>query len=98
MILKLSFKVDDFIIITQCSDDETWLEGTLNSRTGWFPSNYVSLIKEDQDANNSFNKEDNLVNLKNDSSLCEINLTISNDNQKNDDDLRIRVKLIYLFY
>jgi hypothetical protein len=23
--------IDDLIIITQCSDDETWLEGTLNS-------------------------------------------------------------------
>jgi hypothetical protein len=89
--------VDDLITITQCSDDETWLEGTLNSRTGWFPSNYVSL-KEDQDVKNSFNKEDNLVNLKNDSSLCEINLTISNEQQKNDDDLRIKVKLISLFF
>lgn len=94
----MSFKVDDLITITQCSDDETWLEGTLNSRTGWFPSNYVSLIKENQDVNNSFNKEDNLVNLKNDSSLCEINLTISNEQHKNDDDLRIKVKLISLFF
>ena len=90
--------MDDLITITQCSDDETWLEGTLNSRTGWFPSNYVSLIKENQDVNNSFNKEDNLVNLKNDSSLCEINLTISNEQHKNDDDLRIKVKLISLFF
>ena len=43
---ELTFKADDVIVITQASEDETWLEGTLNGRTGWFPSNYVELIIE----------------------------------------------------
>ncbi len=39
-------RIDDIVIITQCSEDETWLEGTLDGHTGWFPSNYVHLLDE----------------------------------------------------
>ncbi|XP_033328833.2 rho-type guanine nucleotide exchange factor isoform X2 [Megalopta genalis] len=37
---ELCFKKGDTIMITQ-TDDEGWWEGTLNDKTGWFPSNYV---------------------------------------------------------
>ncbi|XP_026827009.1 uncharacterized protein LOC105277720 isoform X1 [Ooceraea biroi] len=37
---ELCFKKGDIITITQV-DDEGWWEGTLNDKTGWFPSNYV---------------------------------------------------------
>ncbi|XP_011147401.1 rho guanine nucleotide exchange factor 7 [Harpegnathos saltator] len=37
---ELCFKKGDIITITQI-DDEGWWEGTLNDKTGWFPSNYV---------------------------------------------------------
>ena len=43
---KLSLKIDDLIVITQSSEDETWYEGTLYGRTGWFPSNYVQVLDE----------------------------------------------------
>jgi len=43
--------------------------------------------------NNCFNKDNNSIMLKNDSGLCELNLSISNEQQKNDDDLRIKVKI-----
>nr|XP_031839141.1 rho guanine nucleotide exchange factor 7 isoform X2 [Nomia melanderi] len=37
---ELCFKKGDTIMIMQM-DDEGWWEGTLNDKTGWFPSNYV---------------------------------------------------------
>ncbi|XP_034936419.1 rho guanine nucleotide exchange factor 7 isoform X2 [Chelonus insularis] len=37
---ELCFKKGDVITITQ-TDDGGWWEGTLNEKTGWFPSNYV---------------------------------------------------------
>jgi hypothetical protein len=45
---ELSFVTDDIIVITQSSEDETWFEGTLNGRTGWFPSNYVEVIQNSE--------------------------------------------------
>lgn len=44
---ELTFITDDIIVITQSSEDETWLEGTLNGRTGWFPSNYVEFLSNE---------------------------------------------------
>ena len=44
---ELGFKIDDMIVLTQCSEDETWYEGTLNGRTGWFPSNHVQMLDEE---------------------------------------------------
>ncbi|GFR71101.1 rho guanine nucleotide exchange factor 7, partial [Elysia marginata] len=41
---KLCFKKGDVITVTQCVDGGWW-EGTLNGRTGWFPSNYTKEIK-----------------------------------------------------
>jgi hypothetical protein len=32
------------IIITQAPADGGWWEGTLDGKTGWFPSNYVEPI------------------------------------------------------
>jgi len=46
---ELKFKKDDIITITQ-KEDGGWWEGTLDGRTGWFPSNYVEDIS-DQAAN-----------------------------------------------
>ena len=45
--LQLKFKKGDIITITQ-KEDGGWWEGTLDGRTGWFPSNYVEeLAKHD---------------------------------------------------
>uniref|UniRef100_A0A3B5MK39 Osteoclast-stimulating factor 1 n=1 Tax=Xiphophorus couchianus TaxID=32473 RepID=A0A3B5MK39_9TELE len=41
---ELSFSKGDMIIVTR-QEDGGWWEGTLNSKTGWFPSNYVREIK-----------------------------------------------------
>ncbi|XP_058798458.1 rho guanine nucleotide exchange factor 7 isoform X2 [Phymastichus coffea] len=41
---ELCFKKGDIITITQL-DDGGWWEGTLNEKTGWFPSNYVKELK-----------------------------------------------------
>ncbi|KAJ8917559.1 hypothetical protein NQ315_005608 [Exocentrus adspersus] len=42
--IPLCFKKGDIITITQ--KDEGWWEGTLNGKTGWFPSNYVKECKD----------------------------------------------------
>ncbi len=44
LIFQLSFSKDDIIIITQAPTDGGWWEGTLDGKTGWFPSNYVEQI------------------------------------------------------
>lgn len=41
---ELSFSKGDVIVVTR-QEDGGWWEGTLNGRTGWFPSNYVREIK-----------------------------------------------------
>ncbi|XP_008418899.1 rho guanine nucleotide exchange factor 6 isoform X1 [Poecilia reticulata] len=41
---ELSFSKGEVIIVTR-QEDGGWWEGTLNGRTGWFPSNYVREIK-----------------------------------------------------
>ncbi|OUC41748.1 SH3 domain protein [Trichinella nativa] len=42
---ELCFKKGDVIVVTQILD-EGWWEGTLNDKTGWFPSNYVTVEKQ----------------------------------------------------
>uniref|UniRef100_A0A8C6NJZ8 Rac/Cdc42 guanine nucleotide exchange factor 6 n=1 Tax=Nothobranchius furzeri TaxID=105023 RepID=A0A8C6NJZ8_NOTFU len=41
---ELSFGKGDMILVTR-QEEGGWWEGTLNGRTGWFPSNYVREIK-----------------------------------------------------
>lgn len=42
----MKFKKGDIITVTQ-KEDGGWWEGTLDSRTGWFPSNYVEELARD---------------------------------------------------
>lgn len=41
---ELSFNKGDVILVTR-QEEGGWWEGTLNGKTGWFPSNYVREIK-----------------------------------------------------
>lgn len=41
---ELCFKKGDVITVTQ-KEDGGWWEGTLDDKTGWFPSNYVKEFK-----------------------------------------------------
>jgi len=43
---ELKFKKGDIITVTQ-KEDGGWWEGTLDGRTGWFPSNYVEELTRD---------------------------------------------------
>jgi hypothetical protein len=54
LILKLNLKLDDMVVLTQSSEDETWFEGTLNGKTGWFPSNYVHILEDDCESESAF--------------------------------------------
>ncbi|XP_014292931.1 rho guanine nucleotide exchange factor 7 isoform X1 [Halyomorpha halys] len=45
---ELCFKKGDIITVTQL-DDGGWWEGTLDEKTGWFPSNYVKEYKGQSD-------------------------------------------------
>lgn len=42
---ELSFQEGDTIMLTQRLD-EYWLEGSLHGQTGYFPANYVEIIKD----------------------------------------------------
>lgn len=41
---ELTFAKGDIIGVTR-QEDGGWWEGTLNGKTGWFPSNYVREVK-----------------------------------------------------
>ena len=42
---QLCFKKEDILTVTQAVDGGWW-EGTLGDKTGWFPSNYVTDLKQ----------------------------------------------------
>uniref|UniRef100_H3DAI9 Osteoclast-stimulating factor 1 n=1 Tax=Tetraodon nigroviridis TaxID=99883 RepID=H3DAI9_TETNG len=44
---ELSFSKGDIIIVTR-QEDGGWWEGSLNGKSGWFPSNYVREMKVDK--------------------------------------------------
>lgn len=46
-IFQLCFRKNDVITITQ-QPEGGWWEGTLGEKTGWFPSNYVLPIEDQQ--------------------------------------------------
>lgn len=41
---ELSFSKGDIIVVTR-QEDGGWWEGSLNGKSGWFPSNYVRELK-----------------------------------------------------
>lgn len=41
---ELSFSKGDIIIVSR-QEDGGWWEGSLNGKSGWFPSNYVRELK-----------------------------------------------------
>jgi len=47
---ELRFKKGDIITVTQ-KEDGGWWEGTLDGRTGWFPSNFVEELPRENKAN-----------------------------------------------
>lgn len=47
---ELSFAKNDMIILTQTPTEGGWWEGTLNGKTGWFPSNYVEQLTKKTDS------------------------------------------------
>ncbi|CAF1590650.1 unnamed protein product [Rotaria magnacalcarata] len=50
---ELSFAKNDMIVLTQAPADGGWWEGTLNNKTGWFPSNYVEQVVKKADSSSS---------------------------------------------
>uniref|UniRef100_A0A3Q2ZVC5 Rac/Cdc42 guanine nucleotide exchange factor (GEF) 6 n=1 Tax=Kryptolebias marmoratus TaxID=37003 RepID=A0A3Q2ZVC5_KRYMA len=50
---ELSFNKGDLILVTR-QEEGGWWEGTLNGKTGWFPSNYVREIKSCGELDPSF--------------------------------------------
>jgi hypothetical protein len=43
--VQLNFRKNDIITVTQ-QIDGGWWEGTLNAKTGWFPSDYVTAVSD----------------------------------------------------
>ena len=44
---ELPLEEGDLVVITSVTD-EGWWEGELNGATGWFPSNYVELLTDEE--------------------------------------------------
>ncbi|KAK0158126.1 hypothetical protein PV328_009167 [Microctonus aethiopoides] len=58
---ELCFKKNDIITITQ-TDDGGWWEGTLNDKTGWFPSNYVKEYRAPDSGHSSVKSSPEKIN------------------------------------
>lgn len=61
---ELSFGKGDVILVTR-QEEGGWWEGTLNGKTGWFPSNYVREIKTcgENHSATTWSHEENTVNV-----------------------------------
>jgi len=49
----LDFRVDDIITLTLCDPEEEWWQGTIGTRSGTFPRDYVQRITADTQASTS---------------------------------------------
>jgi len=57
---ELKFKKGDVITVTQ-KEEGGWWEGTLDARTGWFPSNYVEELPRDNQPSSAVMTEEVLA-------------------------------------
>lgn len=66
---ELSFNKGDMIVVTR-QEEGGWWEGTLNGKTGWFPSNYVREIKQCGELGQGRCSIDPLLALRSKEVLC----------------------------
>ncbi|XP_041355450.1 rho guanine nucleotide exchange factor 7-like isoform X1 [Gigantopelta aegis] len=72
---ELCFSKGDIITVTQALD-EGWWEGTLNGKTGWFPSNYVKEVKGD--LSSKANRASDVISYKRESMQLYHNVVLKN--------------------
>ena len=82
----LTMRAGDIVIVLENEDEQGWWQGTINNKTGLFPSTYVEVLYDRNDNNNNNN---NNYNMQNNNYNYNMSNNMSNNNNNNNNQMNV---------